>query len=158
MFYKNQISIEGRLTRQPELSKSAKGVIYCRFSIAYNQARKNKESNSWENIAHYFNCVTFNKLAENVCNYAKGDAVTLSGILQYNAYEDKEGFRRHDVSILVNDIKKLYIEKKQTEKKAVTHKTKHKKIEEPQTEETEDYEDIEIKEESPFDNNSDIPF
>lgn len=111
MFFKNSIDIEGRLTRTPELKTSAKGVNYCRFSIAYNQSRKNKETGDYTNIAHYFNCVTFNKLATIVAEFKKGDPVTIGGILQYNSYE-KDGVKKADVSILVNDIKLLNITKK----------------------------------------------
>lgn len=111
MFFKNSIDIEGRLTRTPELKTSAKGVPYCRFSIAYNQSRKNKETGDYTNIAHYFNCVTFNKLATVVAEFKKGDPVTIGGILQYNSYE-KDGVKKADVSILVNDIKLLNITKK----------------------------------------------
>ena len=115
MFFKNSIDIEGRLTRTPELKTSAKGVNYCRFSIAYNQSRKDKATGEYTNIAHYFNCVTFNRLAQIVAEYKKGDPVTIGGILQYNSYE-KDGQKRADVSILVNDIKLLNITKKGTAK------------------------------------------
>lgn len=115
MFFKNSIDIEGRLTRTPELKTSAKGVNYCRFSIAYNQSRKDKATGEYTNIAHYFNCVTFNKLATVVAEFKKGDPVTIGGILQYNSYE-KDGVKRADVSILVNDIKLLNITKKGTSK------------------------------------------
>lgn len=115
MFFKNSIDIEGRLTRTPELKTSAKGVNYCRFSIAYNQSRKDKATGEYTNIAHYFNCVTFNRLAQTVAEYKKGDPVTIGGILQYNSYE-KDGQKRADVSILVNDIKLLNITKKETPK------------------------------------------
>ena len=153
MFFKNQIDIEGRLTREPELKTSTKGTPYCRFSIAYNQARKNKSSGEWENIAHYFNCVTFNKMAESIATYHKGDPLTLSGILQYNSYE-KDGEKRHEVSILVNDCKKLYIEKKSSEGKH--SKSSYKKAE-PKPEPIED--DLAVTldvEENPFP--EDIPF
>ena len=153
MFFKNQIDIEGRLTREPELKTSTRGTPYCRFSIAYNQARKNKSSGEWENIAHYFNCVTFNKMAESIATFHKGDPLTLSGILQYNSYE-KNGEKRNEVSILVNDCKKLYIEKKTGEGKY--SKSSYKKSE-PVTEPVED--DLAVTldvEENPFPD--DIPF
>lgn len=111
MFFKNSIDIEGRFTRTPELKTSAKGVEYCRFSIAHNQSRKNKDTGNYENKVHYFNCVTFKKLAQTVAEFKKGDPVTISGILQYNSYESN-GEKKSDISILVNDIKLLYIPKK----------------------------------------------
>ena len=111
MFFKNSIDIEGRLTTNPELKTSQNGTAYCRFSIAYNQSRKDKNSGEWINIAHFFNCVTFKKMAENVATFQKGNAVTISGILQYNSYE-KDGQKKSNVSILVNDIKLLSLPKK----------------------------------------------
>lgn len=111
MFFKNSIDIEGRLCQTPELKTSNRNVKYCRFSICYNQSKKDKESGKYSNIPHFFNCVTFNRLAEDVAEYKKGDPVTISGLLQYNAYE-KDGMKKTNISILVNSIKLLYLPKK----------------------------------------------
>lgn len=111
MFFKNQITIEGRLTKNPEPKLSPSGVKYARFSICYNQSKKDRNTEQWENIPHFFNCVTFKKMADTVATYKKGDPVTISGILQSSKWE-KDGEKRSDISILVNDIKLLNIPKK----------------------------------------------
>ena len=117
MFFKNSIDIEGRITSKPQLKVSQNGTDYCRFSIAYNQSRKDKESGEWSNIPHFFNCVTFKKLAHNVTSFSKGDPVTISGVLQYSSYE-KNGEKKNSVSILVNDIKLLNLPKKSENSKS----------------------------------------
>ena len=111
MFFKNQIDIEGRLCQTPELKTSANGTSYCRFSICYNQSKKDKATGAYSNIPHFFNCVTFKTLAENVAEYKKGDPVTIGGTLNYNSYE-KDGTKKTNVSIIVNSIKLLSIPKK----------------------------------------------
>lgn len=111
MFFKNQIDIEGRLCQTPELKKSANGTSYCRFSICYNQNKKDKATGNYTNIPHFFNCVTFKSLAETVADFKKGDPVTIGGTLNYNSYE-KDGKKNTNVSIIVNSIKLLYIPKK----------------------------------------------
>lgn len=116
MFFKNQIDIEGRLCQTPELKTSMNGTHYCRFSICHNQARKDRETGTWNNTPHFFNCVTFKTMAETVSTYKKGDPVTIGGILQYSQYE-KDGGKRTSVSILVNSIKLLYLPKKEKSEK-----------------------------------------
>ncbi len=110
MFFQNYITIEGRLTRKPELSTSKNGKEYCRFSICYNQQKKNKETDEYESIPHFFNCVAFNYNARTVANMNKGDPVNVSGKLQFSQWE-KNGERNTTVTILAENLKKLVIEK-----------------------------------------------
>lgn len=159
MFFKNSIDIEGRLTRKPEVKTSANGTVYCRFGIAHNQSRKNKETGEWTNIAHFFNCVTFKKMAEFCGTFEKGDPVTISGILQYSQY-DKDGEKKHDISILVNDIKKLNIPKKTataTTSKSTEPKKAKKKAEPTPTPPTSDFPNA-IEEYDPSQYGDEIPF
>lgn len=111
MFFQNHINIEGRLVQNPDVKTSKNGVTYCRFSICYNQTKKDKDSNEWISIPHFFNCVCFNKTAEALSKFKKGDPVTIEGSLQFSKYE-KNGESESSVSISVKNIKKLFLEKK----------------------------------------------
>ena len=119
MYFQNYINVEGRLTRDPELSISKNGVKYCRFGICFNQQKRIKDSdgeNQWESIAHFFNCVTFKNNAENVSKMKKGEPVSVVGKLQFSQYE-KDGERISNVSIQADSVKKLLLEKKAKSKK-----------------------------------------
>lgn len=121
MYFQNYINVEGRLTRDPELMTSKKGVKYCRFGICFNQNKKIKDEDGeqWESIPHFFNCVAFKVNAENVARMRKGEPVSVVGKLQYSQYE-KDGERISNVSIQADSVKKLLIEKKAKAKKENT--------------------------------------
>ena len=51
MAYGNAVTLEGNLTRDPELKFLGSGVALCKFSIADNQKKADGESE-----AHYFDC------------------------------------------------------------------------------------------------------
>lgn len=88
----NTVIIGGNLTRDPELKYSEKGAAVCRFSIAHNDAKGN---------ASFFNCVAFNKTAENMTQYQKkGSSVTVEGSLSQNSYELDDGTKKSTVEIL----------------------------------------------------------
>ena len=142
MFFQNYITIEGRLTRKPELQTSKNGKDYCRFSICYNQQKKNKETDEYESIPHFFNCVAFNYNAKTVANMNKGDPVNVSGKLQFSQWEDSQGGRNTSVTILAENLKKLVIEK---------HNKADKATPEPNTRAAEPLTDLEkYEDEIPF--------
>lgn len=82
----NNITIHGRLTRDPELKtyKNKKGETgsMCNFSVAVNRTMGED--------ADFFNCTAFGKSGENVSKwFHKGDGIVLSGEMQSNKKNDK---------------------------------------------------------------------
>ena len=97
----NKVIMMGRLTREPEISNSASGTTFARFSIAVDRKFK-KEG---EPDADFFNCVSFGKQAEFVEKYLKkGTKIVISGRLQNNNYTNKDGQKIYDARIMVEDI------------------------------------------------------
>lgn len=97
----NKVILMGRLTREPEVSSSASGTTFARFSIAVDRRFK-KEG---EPDADFFNCSAFSKTAEFVERYLKkGTKVVVTGRLQNNNYTNKEGQKVYDVRIMVEEI------------------------------------------------------
>ena len=97
----NKVIMMGRLTREPEISSSASGTTFARFSIAVDRKFK-KEG---EPDADFFNCTSFGKQAEFVEKYLKkGTKIVVSGRLQNNNYTNKDGQKVYDVRIMVEEI------------------------------------------------------
>lgn len=117
MFYQNQILIEGRLCQTPQVKQTSNGKDYAQFSLCYNKPKKlsspNENGYMYDLIPNFFNLTAWNKAATIASTFVKGDAVTVSGQLQFQNWIDKNtGEKKNKVSILVNSIKKLDVQKR----------------------------------------------
>ena len=97
----NKVIEMGRLTRDPEVSSSASGTTFARFSIAVDRRFKREG----EPDADFFNCSAFGKTAEFIEKYlSKGTKVVVCGRLENNNYTNKDGQKVYDVRIMVEEI------------------------------------------------------
>ena len=81
----NNVTLMGRLTRDPELKYSQAGKAYCRFSLAV-QREFNREE------ADFINCLAFGKTAETIAEWlGKGRRIAIVGRIQTGNYENKNG-------------------------------------------------------------------
>ena len=97
----NKVIEMGRLTRDPEVSSSASGTTFARFSIAVDRRFKREG----EADADFFNCSAFGKTAEFIEKYiSKGTKVVVCGRLENNNYTNKDGQKVYDVRIMVEEI------------------------------------------------------
>lgn len=81
----NNVTLMGRLTRDPELKYSQAGKAYCRFSLAV-QREFNREE------ADFINCLAFNKTAETIAEWlGKGRRIALQGRIQTGSYQNSNG-------------------------------------------------------------------
>ena len=84
----NQVTIMGRLTRDPELTyNNATGNAMVRFSVAVDKKLSREKRQEMESrnqpTADFINCVCWGKLAETVNNFSgKGKRVIVEGRLQ----------------------------------------------------------------------------
>ena len=92
----NKIILMGRLTRDSEIFGQKTKVA--RFTMAVDR-------NYGEDETDFFNCVSFGKQAEFVEKFLKkGIKVLVTGTLQNNSYEDKNGNKVNGVQIITNEI------------------------------------------------------
>ena len=97
----NKVIMMGRLTKDPDVSSSANGTTFARFSIAVDRRFKREGDAD----ADFFNCTAFGKTAEFVEHYLhKGTKVVVSGRLENNNYTAKDGHKVYDVRIMVEEI------------------------------------------------------
>ena len=96
----NKVIMSGRLTKDPEISSSASGTTFARFSIAVNRRFKR----DGEPDADFFNCSAFGKTAEFIEKFfKKGSRIEVSGRLENNNYTNKEGQKIYDVRVMVEE-------------------------------------------------------
>lgn len=94
----NNISIIGRLVRDPELRHANNGTPVCTFSIANNQGK------SQEDVS-FFDVVTFARQAELANEYLrKGRQIALVGRIKQDRWEDQNGQKRSKVVIVANTV------------------------------------------------------
>lgn len=103
----NKVILTGRLTRDPELRYTANNKAVCDFTIATNRP----VVRDGERVADFINCRVWNKTAENLDKYqAKGNMIAVSGRMQVDNYQDKDGKNRNYTYVLVEDLE--YLERK----------------------------------------------
>lgn len=94
----NQIIIQGKFTKDVEISVSGNGKKYAIFCIAVQRNYKNQ---SGKYDADFIDCIASEKVAEHIAKYfKKGSEIILSGELQTRVYDDANGQKRK--SVLVN--------------------------------------------------------
>ena len=92
----NKVILMGRLTRDAETFGQKSKVA--RFCLAVDR-------NYGEDETDFFNCVSFGKQAEFVEKYLKkGTKILLSGRLQNNTYEDKQGNKVTSMQVITEEI------------------------------------------------------
>lgn len=102
----NIVFIEGRLTRDPSLSKTKSDKSICKFSLANNQYYYTE--NKLNNAVSYFNFVSWGNLAErSASKLHKGSHIFITGEIKESRYISKTGDKKSSIYILVLDIKYL---------------------------------------------------
>lgn len=94
----NVITVIGRLAFDPELRFTDGGKPVARFRIAVERLYK-------KDAVSYFDCETWNKPAENLCNHKKkGDELGVTGELVSEPWQDKDGNKRQGIKIVASRI------------------------------------------------------
>ncbi|WBW50237.1 single-stranded DNA-binding protein [Peptoniphilus equinus] len=105
----NNVSLMGRLTRDPELRYTPNGAAVCRFNVAVDrrlskERRQDAERNN-QPTADFISCTAWNKTAELIANYFhKGDRIALTGRIQTGRYEDKDGKTVYTTDVIAETI------------------------------------------------------
>ena len=84
----NQVTLVGRLTKDPELRYTAEGKAVSNVTIAVNRPFRNKEG---EYEADFVQCTLWKKTAENTAQYCRrGSIIGITGRIQTRHYENQE--------------------------------------------------------------------
>lgn len=100
----NNVSLTGRLTRDPELRVTAGGTQLLSFTLAFNTSVRNRQTGEWEERGNFIDCTMFGKRADALSRFlAKGQKVAIAGKLRYATW-DKDGQRHSKLDVIVDDI------------------------------------------------------
>ncbi len=94
----NNVTLVGRLTKDPEVKTTTTGKDTCSFSIAVDRPSKEK-------TADFISCVAWEKNAELIGKYlSKGSRIGIIGAIQSRSWEGTDGKRIYVTEVLVNRI------------------------------------------------------
>lgn len=109
----NQVTLIGRLVKDPELKESEGGLNYLKATIAVQANYKNKEG---DYEVEFLEFTAFGKTAQNTAKYCvKGSLINVLGSLTNNVYKDKNGVNHYQLAIIANKINFLSRGNKQEE-------------------------------------------
>lgn len=99
----NTISIQGRLVRPVEVTKTNSGLSIGKFAVACERSAKNADGSR---STDFIPCTAFGKTADIIKQYFnKGDMILITGRLQIDSYTStKDGQKRTSTSVIVNEF------------------------------------------------------
>lgn len=98
----NHIVIMGRMTRDPELRRTASGTAVASFTLAVDRDFAAKDA---QRETDFIDCVAWRSTGEFVSKYfSKGRMAVVSGRLQIRPWTDKDGNNRRSAEVIVENI------------------------------------------------------
>lgn len=99
----NQVTLVGRLTRNPELKFTSEGIPVTNITLA---VQRNFRNQNGEIDTDFVQCTLWKKIAENTAQYCqKGSVVGMTGRIQTRNYENGEGRRVYVTEVIAETIK-----------------------------------------------------
>ena len=99
----NHITIMGRLTRDPELRYTQSQTPVASFTLAVDRDFGGRDGQDRQ--TDFIDCVAWRSTAEFISKYfAKGSMAVVAGRLQIRDWVDKEGNKRRNAEIVVDNI------------------------------------------------------
>lgn len=101
---RNRVQLIGNLGTSPELKEFENGTKLVRVSMATNETYRNAKGDKVTDT-QWHNLVAWGNTADILNKYtSKGSELAIEGKLTTNSYEDKDGNKRYNTEIVVNDI------------------------------------------------------
>lgn len=101
----NNVTLVGRLVRDPELKNTAQGIANVSFTLAVNRNYKNDQG---QREADFINIVIWRKQAELLAQYAtKGALIGITGRIQTRNYENQQGQRIYVTEVVADNFQLL---------------------------------------------------
>lgn len=101
-----QVTLRGRLTRDPELRYGTSGTAVVKFAVVTSRNFKNRETGAWEEKdTTFWDVVAFGQLAENCAeSLEKGTAVVVQGNAAQEEWTTREGEKRRSMKVTAADV------------------------------------------------------
>jgi single-strand DNA-binding protein len=99
----NQITLMGRLTRDPELRYTQTGTPVASFTLAVDRDFGSRENG--EKQTDFIDIVAWRQTGEFVSKYfTKGSMAVVSGRLQIREWTDREGGKRRSAEVVADNV------------------------------------------------------
>lgn len=107
----NQVTLVGRLTKDPVLKRTPEGTAVTNVTLAVNRHYRNQEG---EIGADFVQCTLWKRTAENTSRYCqKGSLIGITGRIQTRHYENQEGKRVYVTEVLADNVR--FLEQRRSE-------------------------------------------
>ncbi len=104
----NFVLISGRLTRDPDMRYTQKGLGVCSFDVAVNRRYKDLASGEWKDDTSYVPVTVWGPMGERCKERAKkGCPVYVEGRLSNSEYVDKTGQKRKVMRVVAKRVQFL---------------------------------------------------
>lgn len=101
----NNVTLVGRLTRDPELKYTTSNIAITTFNMAVNRNFKNQAG---DREADFINCMIWRQQAENFANWCKkGNLVGITGRIQTRSYDNQQGQRVYVTEVVADTFQLL---------------------------------------------------
>ena len=101
----NQVTLVGRLTKDPDLRITQEGTSVTNVTVAVNRPFRNQLG---EIGADFVQCILWKRMAENTAQYCrKGSLVGITGRIQTRYYDNQEGKRVYVTEVVAETVKFL---------------------------------------------------
>ncbi|MGG4166084.1 single-stranded DNA-binding protein [Rossellomorea vietnamensis] len=101
----NQVTLVGRLTKDPEARKTTEGKSVLSVTIAVNRPYKNQQG---QIDADFVLCTIWNRAADNTEKYCrKGSVVGVTGRIQTRYFENDQGKRTYITEVVAENVRFL---------------------------------------------------
>lgn len=101
----NQVTLVGRLTKNPELKVTTEGTPVSNVILAVNRQYKNSHGDF---DTDFVQCTLWKKAAENTVQYCrKGSVVGITGRIQTRHYDNQDGKRIYVTEVVAESIRFL---------------------------------------------------
>lgn len=95
----NNITLMGRLTRDPELRRTQSGTAVTSFTLAVNRDYSGKDE---DRKTDFIDCIAWKGTGEFISKYfTKGQMMAVAGSLQIRDWTDKDGNKHRSAEVLV---------------------------------------------------------
>lgn len=113
----NNVTLLGRITRDPEVKAVGNDSAVCNFTLAVNRNFKNQQG---EYEADFINSVAFGNIAQRMGQYvSKGDMLAITGRIQTRNYENNMGQRVYVTEVVANNVS--FVETKKNKNQEQQH-------------------------------------
>ncbi|MCU9599747.1 single-stranded DNA-binding protein [Pallidibacillus thermolactis] len=112
----NQVTLVGRLTKDPELKITQDGTAVANVTLAVS---RNYRNNNGEIETDFVQCTLWRKTAENTVQYCrKGTIIGITGRIQTRSYENHEGRKIYVTDVVADNVRFLSSKPQEKEEKS----------------------------------------